>query len=185
MTTKYKNPLTLPADDAVPEKSKAILEGVKKKYGFVPNLMKAFSASPAVLEAYLTISTLVSKTSFSEQEQHAAALIISAELNCQYCLAAHGTIGQSVGLDKDIIVALQTGADINDTRLEALRTLLLSVVETRGYPEAKAIETFKAAGYSDTHLAEAVLLVTWKTLSNYTNHLYDTPVDDAFDDIPF
>ena len=180
MTTKYKNPLTLPANDAVPEKSAAILEGVKKKYGFIPNLMKAFSASPAVLEAYLTISTLVSKTSFSEQEQHAAALIISAELNCNYCLAAHGTIGQSVGLDKDVIVALQTGAEINDSRLEALRTLLLSVVETRGYPEAEAIETFKAAGYNDTHLAEAVLLVTWKTLSNYTNHLYDTPIDDAF-----
>ena len=180
MTTKYKNPLTLPADDAVPEQSKAILEGVKKKFGFVPNLIKAFSTSPAVLEAYLTLSTLVSKTSFSEKEQHAGALIISRELNCHYCLAAHGTIGQSVGLDKETIVALQTGADLNDARLEALRTLLLSIVENKGYPEAEAIEGFRNAGFTDTQIGESVLLVTWKTLSNYTNHLYDTPIDDAF-----
>ena len=50
MTTKYKNPLTLPADDAVPEKSAAILEGVKEKYGFVPNLMKARSMMPKRIE---------------------------------------------------------------------------------------------------------------------------------------
>ncbi|MFT6863134.1 MAG: AhpD family alkylhydroperoxidase [Akkermansiaceae bacterium] len=134
MKTAYQNPLTLPTAEAVPPESQLILEGVKKKFGFIPNLMIAFSPSPAVLQAYLTLADLASKTSFTAKEQHAAALIISQELGCPYCLAAHGTLGQSVGLDKD----------------------------------------------TDPQIGEAVLLVTWKTLSNYTNHLYDTPIDDAF-----
>jgi uncharacterized peroxidase-related enzyme len=180
MSTKYQNPLTLPTDDAVPEASKTILGGVKKKFGFVPNLMTAFSPSPAVLEAYIMIADLASKTSFTRKEQQAAALIISQNFDCRYCLAAHGTLGKSAGLSKETIVALQTRADLNDERLEALRTLLLSLVESKGHPDPEAVRAFRQAGFTDTQIVEAVLLVTWKTLSNYTNHLHDTQIDDAF-----
>jgi uncharacterized peroxidase-related enzyme len=180
MNTSYKNPLTLPTLETIPEGSKPLIETVAKKFGFVPNIITAFAVSPAVLEAYLTLADLVSKTGFTAEEQHAAALIISQKNACTYCLAAHGTIGKSVGLDSETVVALQTGATLKSERLEALRTLLVSIIETKGFPEASAIETFKKAGYSDTNLAEAVLLVTWKTLSNYTNHLYNTPIDAQF-----
>jgi uncharacterized peroxidase-related enzyme len=180
MKTEYQNPLTLPTADAIPKESQVILEGVQKKFGFIPNLMTAFSPSPAVLQAYLTLADLASKTSFTPGEQHAGALIISQELGCHYCLAAHGTIGQSVALDKDTVVAQQTRAALNDERLEALRTLLLSIIGSKGHPEPAAIARFRAAGYTDTQIGEAVLLVIWKTLSNYTNHLFDTPIDDAF-----
>ena len=180
MSTTYTNPLTLPTADAIAEGSKPILENVQKAFGFVPNLIKAFSVSPAVLEAYLTLAKLAEKTSFSPEEQQAAALIISQNRDCTYCLAAHGTLAKSTSLSDDTVIALQTQADLNDTRLEALRTLLLSIVETRGHPEATAIDAFRAAGYNDTHIVEAVLLVTWKTLSNYTNHLYNTPIDEQF-----
>jgi hypothetical protein len=58
MKTAYQNPLTLPTAEAVPPESQLILEGVKKKFGFIPNLMIAFSPSPAVLQAYLTLADL-------------------------------------------------------------------------------------------------------------------------------
>lgn len=180
MSTTYKNPLTLLTGDAIPEGSKPLLEAVSKKFGFVPNLITALATSPASLEAYLTLADLTAKTSFTPAEQHAAALIISQKNGCTYCLAAHGTIGKSVGLDDATVTALQTGASLPTERLEALRTLLLSSLETRGFPTPDAIEAFKAAGFTDTHLSESVLLVTWKTLSNYTNHLYNTPIDAQF-----
>lgn len=176
MKTEYQHPLTLPCADNAPAESQAILEAVKKKFGFIPNLMTAFSPSPAVLEAYLTLAELSSKTSFSAREQQAAALIISRENGCHYCLAAHGTLAKSAGLEKDTVVALQTGADLDDEALAALRVLLISIVRSGGRPEPEAISQFVGAGYTQTQLLEAVLLVTWKTLSNYTNHLYDTPI---------
>jgi AhpD family alkylhydroperoxidase len=180
MNTAHHNPLTLPTADAIPADSKPLLEAVQKKFGFVPNLITALSTSPPVLEAYLTLAELVSKTSFTPEEQQAGALIVSQKNSCSYCLAAHGTIGKSAGLDAATIVALQTGAYLKNPRLTALRTLLLSILETKGFPEPAAIEVFKSAGYTDTQLGEAVLIVTWKTLSNYTNHLYNTPIDAQF-----
>jgi uncharacterized peroxidase-related enzyme len=180
MHTNYQHPLSLPSAEAIPSESLALFEGVKKKFGFVPNAITAFSRSPAVLEAYLKIAELVSKTSFTPAEQHAGALIVSQYHKCGYCLAAHGTIGQSVGLSSETVVALQTGEALNDTRLEALRTLLVSILDTRGFARSEAIEAFKAAGFNDTQLLEAVLLVTWETLANFTNHLHDTPIDSEF-----
>jgi AhpD family alkylhydroperoxidase len=180
MNTKYQNPLSLPTAEAIPSESLALFEGVKKKFGFVPNAITAFSRSPAVLEAYLKIAELVSKTSFTPAEQHAGALIISQYHKCGYCLAAHGTIGRSVGLSSETVVALQTGESLHDERLEALRTLLVSILCTRGFPKPEAVEAFKTAGFDDTQLLEAVLLVTWETLANFTNHLHDTPIDPEF-----
>lgn len=180
MNTEYTNPLTLLDAEAVPEDSKPLLEAVRKKFGFVPNLITSLARSPATLEAYLTLADLAAKTSFTPAEQHAGALIISQKNGCSYCLAAHGTIGKSVGLDNETVVALQTGAALPTERLEALRTLLLSILETKGFPTPSAIKSFKAAGFTDTHLSESVLLVTWKTLSNYTNHLHDTSIDAQF-----
>ncbi len=180
MNTAYNHPLTLPTADAIPAGSKPLLEAVQKKFGFVPNLITALSTSPSALEAYLTLAELVSKTSFTPEEQQAGALIVSQKNGCSYCLAAHGTLGKSTNLDAATIVALQTGADLNNPRLTALRTLLLSILETKGFPEPAAIEAFKSAGYTETQLGEAVLIVSWKTLSNYTNHLYHTPIDAQF-----
>ncbi len=180
MNTAYNHPLTLPTADAIPAGSKPLLEAVLKKFGFVPNIITALSTSPSALEAYLTLADLVSRTSFTPEEQQAGALIVSQKNGCSYCLAAHGTLGKSTKLDEATIVALQTGTDLDNPRLTALRTLLLSILETKGFPEPAAIEAFKSAGYTDTQLGEAVLLVSWKTLSNYTNHLYNTPIDAQF-----
>ena len=50
--------------------------------------------------------------------------------------------------------------------------LLESVVEN--------VSAFLAAGYTQQSVLEVVLGVGMKTLSNYTNHLAETPLDDAF-----
>lgn len=36
------------------------------------------------------------------------------------------------------------------------------------------------AGYDEQHLLSIVLAIGIKTLSNYTNHLFDTPLDRVF-----
>jgi alkylhydroperoxidase family enzyme len=41
-------------------------------------------------------------------------------------------------------------------------------------------EKFFAAGYTKQQLLEIVLGLAQKVMSNYTNHLADTPVDNAF-----
>jgi hypothetical protein len=57
-----------------------------------------------------------------------------------------------------------------------VRETLLS----RGRPSAAMIRRFVEAGYTEQHVLEIVLAIAVKTLSNYVNHLFDTPLDKAF-----
>jgi alkylhydroperoxidase family enzyme len=54
------------------------------------------------------------------------------------------------------------------------------MVDTRGLPTRAQVETFLAAGYTETHILQIVLAVAVKTISNYSNHLFHTPVDKVF-----
>jgi alkylhydroperoxidase family enzyme len=43
------------------------------------------------------------------------------------------------------------------------------------------VGAFLAAGYSERQILEIVLAIAVKTLSNYANHLFHTPVDAMFE----
>jgi alkylhydroperoxidase family enzyme len=83
-------------------------------------------------------------------------------------------------LDGNIIEALRTGEAIADSKLEALRNFTQSVVEKRGWIEEQDVEAFINAGYSKAQLLEIIVGVAQKTLSNYINHVVQTPLDEAF-----
>ena len=48
-------------------KAKALLEGVQKKLGMTPNLMRTMANSPPVLEAYLGLGNALGKGHFVTQ----------------------------------------------------------------------------------------------------------------------
>jgi len=61
-------------------------------------------------------------------------------------------------------------------RMEFTRTL----VATRGWLDRAEVDAFLAAGYTERHILEIILAVGVKTLSNWSNHVFNTPVDDMF-----
>jgi alkylhydroperoxidase family enzyme len=50
----------------------------------------------------------------------------------------------------------------------------------RGNVEGAQLNTFFEAGYKQQQLLEIVLILAQKVMSNYTNHLAETPVDEPF-----
>ena len=52
------------------------------------------------------------------------------------------------------------------------------MVATRGLPTRRDVDSFLSAGYSERLILEVVLAIAVKTLSNYSNHLFHTPVDE-------
>ena len=176
MTTFHLHtPQTAPAG------SDAILEGAQKGMGFVPNLFAVLAESPAALEAYTTLAGLQDRqTDFSETERQVLFLSISARNSCDYCVAAHSTISGMKNVPADVVAALRDGTSLPDAKLEALRTFALAVVDKRGFVDASDLEAFLAAGYAQRHVLEVVLAVAFKTISNFTNHIVRTPLDEAF-----
>ena len=166
--------------ETAPEAGREILEGAKKAYGFVPNLTATMVESPALAEAYGTIGKIFDKTSFNASEKQVVLLTTSRLNECEYCVAAHSTIAAMSKVPAQVVEAIRTDEPIDEPKLEALRQFTRRVVETSGWPDAEAIDAFFAAGYGREQVLEVVLGIAMKTMSNYTNHIAGTDLDDAF-----
>ena len=160
--------------------SKALLEKVQSGYGFIPNLTAVMAESPALLEGYLTLAGIFNKTSLSEAERQIILMTNNRLNGCEYCMAAHTTISQMKKVPEDVITALRENTPIADPKLEALRVFAEKVNVSRGWPQESDIQALLDAGYTKRTVLEVVLGTGLKVLSNYTNHVAETPVDDAF-----
>lgn len=167
--------------ETAPEKSAEILEKVKAKYGFVPNLMGVLSESPAILKGYLALSELVDQTTLTPLERQIALIGASVTNGCDYCVAAHSTISSMQNLPSDVIQAVRENSPISDAKLETFRKFVQTVTEQRGNVSEEEKAAFLDAGYTKQNILEVILAVGMKTLSNYTNHIAETPLDAAFE----
>lgn len=174
-------PFPIHSAETAPADSRGILEATQKALGFVPNLYGVFAESPAILEAYTTLGKLQdAKTAFDESARQVLFLSISALNGCEYCVAAHTTISGMKQVPQDVVDAVRSGTPLADPKLEALRTFATAVVNERGWAGSEALQAFLDAGWEQRHVLEVVLAVSFKTLSNFTNHLVGTPLDEAF-----
>lgn len=165
---------------SAPAESTAGLAIAKDKYGFIPNLLATLAESPTALNAYLRLGDLFEKTSFSPLERQVVLLVVSFENRCNYCMAAHSTVAIRLGLPRDLVAALRDGQPLPDGRLETLRRFTANLVRKRGWVPQSEIDEFVSAGFTRAQALEVLLGVTYKTLSNYTNHLARTPLDPPF-----
>lgn len=165
-----------------PEDSKPLLKAAKENFGFIPNLLGEFAEAPAVLEGYLKLSEIVGKTSFNSQEQQLAILTVSIENECGYCSAIHSTILKNqLNTDEEIVDAVRNSEPVPHEKYDALVTYVRTVVKKRGFVDDSEIESFIDAGYTNQNVLEVNLILALKTISNYTNHIAKTPLDEAFD----
>ncbi len=171
---------TVHTADTAPENSRELLAGAQQAFGFIPNLIGTFAESPAALEAYLALGQIFDKSSFSATERQTVILAVSRYNECHYCVAAHSVVAGMQKVPAEVIEAIRNDSPIADSRLEALRNFTTAVVDKRGWVSAEEVDAFIDAGFTQAQVVEVVLGVTFKTLSNYTNHIADTPLDDAF-----
>ena len=163
-----------------PEGSKALLENSQKAYGMIPGLHGVLAASPELLKAYQELHQLFTETSFNNDELTVVWQTINVEHGCHYCVPAHTGIAKMMKVDDAIIDALRNQTPLADAKLEALRTLTLSITRNRGNVSQADLEAFYAAGYGEQQVLEIILGLSQKVISNYTNHIANTPVDEAF-----
>jgi alkylhydroperoxidase family enzyme len=53
-------------------------------------------------------------------------------------------------------------------------------VRSQGAPDRDAVNAFLAAGFDEVKVLYVILAISVKTLSNFSNHAFATPVDDMF-----
>lgn len=175
--------ITLPArttDDPDPAVA-SLLAKAEARTGMLPNMYANMANVPGLLETYLTgYAAFRSESGFTPAEQETVLLAISLANGCTYCVAAHSTVADMAKVPTEITDALRAGQPLPDPKLDALAVFTTAIVETRGLPTEDQVSAFLAAGFTETDILQVVLAVAVKTISNYTNHLFHTPVDEVF-----
>ncbi len=166
--------------DTAPAGSKETLANVKKAYGFIPNLISVFAESPAAVKAYTQLGQVISESSLTPEEQQVLYIAISHINECTYCVAAHSTVAKMQNISGPVIEALRTGAPLPDSKLQTLRVFAQKIVENRGWVDDADVQHFLSAGYTKANVLDVLTAVSMKTLSNYTNHIVETELDNAF-----
>ena len=164
--------------ESSPKESRPFLEDSNKAFGRVPGLHGVMAEAPALLDGYKHLHALFAKnTSFDNDELTVVWQTINVEHECHYCVPAHTGIAKMMKVDDEISNALRDETPLPNAHLEALRTFTLEVVRQRGDVTDEQVETFLAAGYTKRQILEVILGVAQKVMSNYTNHLAQTPLD--------
>ncbi|WP_434619772.1 carboxymuconolactone decarboxylase family protein [Arthrobacter sp. A5] len=168
-------------EDTAPEESKALLAKSKKQNGRIPGLHATMAEAPGLLEGYQLVHQLFLNSSFDKDELTVVWQTVNVEHSCTYCVPAHTGIAKSMKVDDAITEALRNETPLPNARLEALRTFTLGMVRERGNVDDDAVQAFLDAGFTKRQVLEVVLGVSQKVMSNYTNHLAQTPVDAPFE----
>jgi len=166
-----------PIDPAQAEgQAKVLLDGVRKKYGMVPNLLATLANAPAALEAYLSLGQALGRSSLDGKTREAIALTVAGENGCDYCAAAHSAIGAGLGMAAEELAANLAGRS-SDPRVAAILRFARAVVVERGWVGDNELAEARAAGLGDGEITEIVATVAASIFSNYFNHVAGTEVD--------
>ncbi|MGM0578145.1 MAG: carboxymuconolactone decarboxylase family protein [Myxococcota bacterium] len=165
--------------ETAPEQARPVLEAVAQQLGFVPNVIGLMAEAPAAAKAYAALSEAFSESSLSPVEQQTVLLAAAFENRCDYCMAAHSWGFKGSGGGDEDLKAIRAGQPMPTDRLEALRRFAGTVVARRGWLSDGDLDRFLEAGFERSHALEVLVGVAQKTLSNYTNHIFDTPLDEG------
>ena len=168
--------------DTAPASAKPLIDMTQQAFGFLPNLIGVMSTSPALTEAYLTIAGIFDKTDLTPVERQVVLLTVSHFHECRYCMAAHTAISAMQKIPADVVEAIRNDKPISDNKLQALRQFVRVMVENRGELGEEDVQNFLDAGYESSHMLDVLVGIAQKMMSNFTNHIAETPLDDAFSD---
>ena len=168
--------ITQISPEAATGRAKDLLDAVKDKLGLVPNMTRAMANAPAVLDGYLQLSGALGKGTLPAKAREQIALAVAQANECDYCLAAHSTIGRMVGLTADQIRDSRLGTAV-DPKADALIRFALKVLDTRGQVGDRDLDEVRGAGFDDAAIAEVVANVALHVFTNYFNRMAETDLD--------
>jgi AhpD family alkylhydroperoxidase len=172
--------LNIHDEASAPAAARPALEAVRAANGMIPNMLGVLAENPAALDAYLSLSRIFDTAGFTPLERQVVLLTVSIENTCHFCVAAHSAASVAAGLDTAVIEAVRNNQSLPDPRLEGLRLFTRRMVRQRGFVSDADVTVFLKAGWDKSATLGVILGVALKTISNYTNHVAETPLNPPY-----
>jgi uncharacterized peroxidase-related enzyme len=168
--------INIPSFDETPEASRPILENVKKMLGFVPNLQRLLSISPAALSGWASLMGSLSKT-LDAKTRDGIALVVSEENGCHYCLSAHAWVASNLAKVSPEEIAINRNGESSDPKRQAALKFAKALIEKSGKVTDDEFNAVRSAGYTDAQIIEIISLSAQFLLTNFINNAVDTDID--------
>ena len=158
------------------EKSKELLDTVKKKMGSVPNIFATMANSPAVLKSYLNFTQALSSGDLPLKLREQIALLVGESNGCEYCVSAHTAIGKGAGLTEQEAHNARIGVS-NIQKEQVVYDFVSVVLQNRAHISDADVENLRSEGYSDGEISEIVANIAANIFTNYFNIIAGTKID--------
>lgn len=164
------------------DKTAPLLAGIEKRLGMLPNFFAGLGNHHGSLAGYMAFAEAMEKHSnLSKAQREKIALAIANANGCHYCVSGHTLSAKSAGVNADEAREAQKGL-ASEPLDQALLTLALDVLDTRGHISEKTLSWVLAQGVSKEQVVEVVALVGLNSFSNWVNNVICPAID--FPEVP-
>ncbi len=148
-----------------------------KTQGYVNNHLKVFSLRPEALEGWRTLIGAI-RGKMRLRLYELVTVAAASELECTYCMLAHGSVLRKNGFDDQQIVAI--GKDFHAAKLEPAEVAAMAYARKLARNSASVtqedIEGLKSHGFSDEEICDIALAASARSFfSNVLNGLGAEP----------
>jgi AhpD family alkylhydroperoxidase len=164
--------------ETAPNDAREILEHTRESFGMIPNLEGVMASSPSLLKSYSSMWDEFENTNLTPIERQIVYQTANFENTCNYCVPWHSLLARKAGMNPGDIEALRNGTPLSESKHEALRSFTKEVVIQRGKISKGTLDAFIRGGYTPQNVLEVIMGIAIKTMSNYTNSIAATPLDE-------
>jgi uncharacterized peroxidase-related enzyme len=143
----------------------------KDIYGFIPNLLRAQTLRPDIIEAQMALGGAILRKpgALSRKDKEYIFLVCSAANLSTYCVTAHCEIVRAMKFEGPD--AEEIAVNFASTNLPMVTKALLGFASKLTTEPTKIsaadIDALRTYGYTDEQILEAVLMVSWAKFANF------------------
>lgn len=175
--------IALATPDSVDPKAAKLVRDLEGDWDGVWNVTRMIANAPAALAIFYAIHTAMPRSTLSRKDREVIELSMAVINGCHYCIPAHIQGARDGGLDEADIKAIVEGREVAEPRARLIQELLHCLVETRGKLADDDFEAFQERGVTQQQMIEVIADIAHCTLTNYTNRLAGTELDDFLKDV--
>jgi alkylhydroperoxidase family enzyme len=161
----------------------AIFNGVKQHMGFIPDGLRLYSFSPALLETFLgNISYFNSGERLTPSLMAMIRYLVSWESKCSFCIDMNEGFLSNMGVNLDAVRAARNNPDIAPIpakEMPLLKIALKSLSNPEGVNESD-IQAAKAQGWTERDIFDVVAQAASNRAFNYILRTFKVEHQSAF-----
>jgi uncharacterized peroxidase-related enzyme len=165
-------------DDTATTEQEEARAHVRQKWGQTLHITETMAHNPNVLKAFVDFYNALAQGVLSAEDREVICTDMAVQNGCHYCVPAHLSEAEALGLDMDMIGQIADGELLQgNNRPALLQRLTRRLVATGGKLSDAELETAHADGFDDAQLIAILAEIAHCHFTNSFNRLANTEPD--------